>query len=82
MDKFIGTIQHFVSTYSFSHILGSNCKPLPHSMLFGRNKVKTVCCGLKVDQYCLYPTLIRGRGDIQKCVLDCDKSQCPKGMCP
>ena len=36
----------YVSTQSFSHILGffaTPSPPLPHAMLFGGNKLKTVC---------------------------------------
>ena len=44
MDKFIGTIQHFMFQLSLSHTFWFFLQPpSPHSMLFGGNKLKAVC---------------------------------------
>ena len=43
MDKFIGTIQRFMFQLTLSHTFWVLLQPpLPHSMLFGENKLKTV----------------------------------------
>ena len=44
MDKFIGTIQRFMFQLSLFHTFWILLQPPPpHSMLFGGNKLKTVC---------------------------------------
>ena len=44
MDKFIGTVQHFIFQITFSHIFWILLHPpTPHSMLLGGNKRKIVC---------------------------------------
>ena len=44
MDKFIGTIQRYMFQLTLSHTFWVLLQPAPpHSMLLGRNKLKTAC---------------------------------------